>query len=555
MPVPKTDEPDALPLIGGHLQTSQDVARLLRVRHAAMIHCLYKAPDSFRYHSFEIPKRTGGMRRISAPRGLLRQMQDSLLPMLQAGYAPHPSAHGFIAARNVVSNARSHTAQRLVLNIDLEDFFPSINFGRVRGLFLKPPFSMGPPAATVLAQICSHRNGLPQGAPTSPVLSNLIAATLDRRLTRLARGNRLHYSRYADDITLSGNQPALAPIIAEHYLDAKGKMALRPGEALAREIALSGFTVNQKKVRLQRRGERQVVTGITVNEMVNVERTRVRRIRAMIHAWRKFGLAAAAREHFVTYREQPSRAATENSDRQFRNIVHGELAYLKMVRGAADPLFLKLCANLINLDPNPSRFIREMAFGSADFDIFISHASEDKETIARPIYEACQSLGLKAFLDQEHIGWGESFTRKINTALGAARTVLAIVSSASVGKEWPVAEINTALAMEVDGAKLVVPLMVGKPDLSRLPLIAAKNHMAWSGDAMRVAQRLQLEVKAQNRRQNSNTDASRNASGPATSVPSVASTLTVAAPQMGPPVRIRSGLLGRLFGRGSAGKE
>ena len=96
------------PVCGGTLQTAKDVSRLLGVPHSAMIHCLYKAPNSFRYHAFEIPKRTGGMRLISAPRGLLRQMQASLLPMLQQVYRAHPSAHGFIHERSVVSNAREH---------------------------------------------------------------------------------------------------------------------------------------------------------------------------------------------------------------------------------------------------------------------------------------------------------------------------------------------------------------------------------------------------------------------------------------------------------------
>lgn len=536
------------PLVSTGIETSRDVARLLRVGHSAMIHCLYKAPDNFRYHSFEIPKRTGGMRRISAPRGILRDMQDRLLPMLQAAYKPHPSANGFIHERSVVSNAKEHTGQRLVLNIDLEDFFPSINFGRVRGLFLKPPFSIGPAAAAVLAQICTHRNGLPQGAPTSPVLSNLIAATLDRRLTRLARESRMRYSRYADDITLSTNQPSLPPIVAEHHLDAAGKLAIRPGEALAREIALSGFAVNLKKMRVQRRGERQSVTGLVVNDSVNVERERVRRIRAMIHAWEKFGLEAAAREHFERYRGQPSRAEAENAGRAFRNIVYGELAYLKMVRGVDDPIFLKHCARLINLDPNPSRFIREMAFGAADFEVFISHASEDKEAIARPIFEACRALGLKAFLDQEHIGWGESFTRKINTALGASRTVIAIVSPAAVSKEWPVAEINAALAMEIDGAKTVVPLMVGKPDLSKLPLIAAKNHMVWTGDAEAVAERLRVAVKGAEKVRYEPEDGEIEADEPATSVTPKTSVPAVGKTTGTQPEPAPAGWLRRMFG-------
>jgi hypothetical protein len=554
VPHPTGADAAVSPLLGGALQTSQDIARLLKVRHGDMIHCLYKAPDDFRYRTFEIPKRSGGMRRIDAPHSLLREMQDRLLPMLQMAYDAHPSAHGFLAGRSVVSNAKGHTGQRLVLNVDLQDFFPNVNFGRVRGLFLKPPFSIGAPAAAVLAQIVTHRNGLPQGAPTSPVLSNMIAATLDRRLTRLARETRMRYSRYADDITLSTNQPALPAMIAEHYLDTQGNMALRPGEALAREIALSGFSVNLKKVRVQSHSMRQSVTGLVVNASVNVERERVRRIRAMLHAWRKFGLQGAAREHFRRWRGQPKRAEADDAGRQFRNIVYGELAYLKMVRGAADPLFLKLCAALIDLDPNPSKFIREMAFGAADFDVFISHATEDKEKVARPILRACEKLGLKAFLDQEHIGWGESFTKKINTALGAARTILAVVSPASVGKEWPVAEMNTALAMEIDGHKSVVPLMVGKPDLTRLPLLAAKNHMVWSGDAMAVARRLEQEAERMGRGRIAAAPGTRSQTAaeeaPQTSVPVVRGQPAIT-PSSVPAPAARKGWLDRLF-RGKA---
>ena len=107
-------------------------------------------------------------------------------------------------------------------------------------------------------------------------------------------------------------------------------------------------------------------------------------------------------------------------------------------------------------------------------------------------------MGLKAFLDEEHIAWGETFTRKINVALGAARTVLAIVSSTSVTKDWPLTEVNTALALEVAGDKSVVPLIVGKPDLSRLPLIRGKDYLEWSGDPVQVARKLR-EVAARYR--------------------------------------------------------
>jgi RNA-directed DNA polymerase len=482
----------ALLLDARPLQSAQDVARYFGVSYSKMIYALYRAPEYVRYRAFEIPKRTGGLRQILSPNGIIREMQEKLGPVLTAAYDAHPAAHGFIPARSILSNAKMHTGQRLVLNVDLQDFFPTINFGRVRGLFMAPPFSMGPAAATIVAQLCTHRNGLPQGAPTSPALSNFIAASLDRRLARLAKENGARYSRYADDITFSCNQTRM-PVALAIYGESEQGLSVRVGEPLERAIAASGFSVNAKKVRLQNPHQRQSVTGLTVNDKANVQRKRVRQIRAMLHAWRKFGLPAAAAEHFVKHRGLVR--VPENATQAYRNIVYGQLSFLKMVRGADDPVFLNFCAQLIDLDPNPSRFVRQMVFGADDYDVFISHASEDKEEVARPIFAACTKLGLKVFLDEAHIGWGQSFTQKINTALGSARTVLAIVSPTSVGKEWPVLEVNTALSLEVNGQKKVVPLIVGRPDLSKLPLIRGKDAMTWSGDALAVARRLQAAAK------------------------------------------------------------
>lgn len=492
MSSPQSSPDDTLLHNGRPILTAADAASYFGVPLGKLAHTLYRAPEDQRYKGFAIPKRTGGLRPILAPVGMTRDLQEKLSPILQRRYSAHPAAQGFIKERSILSNAKLHVGQRLVLNIDLEDFFPTINFGRVRGLFIAAPFKLGPAAASVFAQLCTYRNGLPQGAPTSPALSNFIAADLDRRLARLARESNVRYTRYADDITFSSNQPTLPQtlIVSTH---AEGGPGVQLAEPLERAITASGFSVNAKKVRLQTRHQRQSVTGLQVNSKANVSRKRVRHVRAMLHAWEKFGLYPAARDHFLKHRgmlrmpKDPARA--------FRNVVYGQLAFIKMVRGTEDPVFLNFAAKLIKLDPNPSRFVRQMVFGADDYDVFISHASEDKEAIARPVFAACAKLGMKAFLDEAHIGWGQSFTHKINTALGSARTVLAIVSSVSVTKEWPVTEVNTALSLEVSGQKKVVPLLVGKPDLSRLPLIQGKDAMSWNGDADAVARRLQAAVR------------------------------------------------------------
>lgn len=492
----KTREPsrEALEAYGGPPpQTLKDVAKLLDLRPHQLTYALFSARDNQRYATFEIPKRTGGMRRIDSPIGVIRTGQKRLAPILAKLHRPHPASQGFLPERSILTNAEAHAGQRLVLNVDLADFFPSINFGRVRGLFRAPPFHMGDAAATVCAQLCTFRNGLPQGAPTSPVLSNYIATGLDRRLHRLARENRCRYTRYADDITFSTGAPAL-PVSLCAPLGEGMNAPVEVGPALAAQISAAGFAVNPKKVRLQRRSVRQSVTGVTVNEKPNVDRLRVRRIRAMVHAWRKFGLEAAAAEHL---RKKVGRQNVGRNDRArvFRNALYGELAFLKMLRGEDDPLYRKFCAQLLALDGAPPKTLRRMLFGADDYQVFISHATEDKEAIARPIFEACEKLGVKAFIDQEHINWGESFTAKIQTALAAAPVVLAVVTDASVTKDWPLAELNTALALEVEGEKTVAAVVVGRPDLSKLPLLRQKNYMVWKSDPEAVATRLKEIVE------------------------------------------------------------
>ena len=278
MPVPGRPEEasSVLRLSGRPLQSAGDVAQYFSVPLGRLLWTLYRAPDDVRYRHFEIPKRSGGMRQIHAPVGLVRDLQDRLHAELKQLYRAHPNAHGFVDARSVASNAAGHAGKRWVLNVDLEDFFPTINFGRIRGLLLRPPFELGLAAAAVCAQIVTHRNGLPQGAPTSPVLSNFIAAPLDRRLLRLARDHKLSYSRYADDITFSTDLPQFPPSIAVREQIESGGFRVAAGDALEQAVRTCGFSINARKVRIQGRGVHQSVTGLCVNTRVNVERRRIR---------------------------------------------------------------------------------------------------------------------------------------------------------------------------------------------------------------------------------------------------------------------------------------
>jgi RNA-directed DNA polymerase len=237
------------------LRTSRDVATFLSTSWAAIRYCLYRMPAAERYRIFTIAKRSGGTRTIESPCVQIKFLQQALLYHLQEIYVPRVSVHGFTFGRSIVTNARRHVGCRWLLNIDLRDFFPSIHIGRIIGLFRAPPFNCGKEAAVTLAQICTVDGRLPQGGPTSPIISNMICFKMDREILEFAKTFRCTYTRYADDITISTRLPELSPAIAGR----DGNQVI-VGNELSLIIASARFEINTAKVRLQHRSHRLVVT-------------------------------------------------------------------------------------------------------------------------------------------------------------------------------------------------------------------------------------------------------------------------------------------------------
>jgi len=270
--------------------TQSGIASALDTTEASLIFHLYskKAPG---YREFVIPKASGKDRTINVPPPVIMAWQSRLLRFLTAHYQPKPSVHGFIANRSIRSNASMHTGRRLVLNIDLQDFFPSIHFGRVRGVFARHPFNFPNEVAATLAQLCTNDGVLPQGAPTSPVISNLACRGLDNDLWKLTKSVGCRYTRYADDITISTNFDTLPSKIVKEYDQDTGVVAL--GNDISAIIRDHKFTVNESKSRIHSSWRRQEVTGLTVNKKVNVSQDFIRDIRAILNDWREFGEAAA----------------------------------------------------------------------------------------------------------------------------------------------------------------------------------------------------------------------------------------------------------------------
>lgn len=331
------------------LRDGRDIAAALGLTYNQLRYNVASKKQSQHYRTFEIPKKTGGYREITAPNNFWKRVQRRLVHILESVYEPKAVVHGFANDRNVCTNAQPHIRRHFILNIDLENFFPTINFGRVRGMFLKPPYNCNPEVATLLAQVCCFNNQLPQGAPTSPIISNMLCSRLDSHLGKLATTYRCSYTRYADDLTFSTDQAKFPTDLAEiKRID--NKLQCLPGKKLLAVIERNGFRINLGKTRLQSHHQRQEVTGVITNLKANVRRTYVREVRALLHNWRTKGLNLCQQAYEAQYVSCRSRNP-HSPVPLFKRLVKGKIDYLGMVRGKDDPLFLSFLRQLAVLEP------------------------------------------------------------------------------------------------------------------------------------------------------------------------------------------------------------
>lgn len=229
-------------------------------------------PSARLYHRFQIPKRLGGMRTVSAPVGELKTAQWHVASWLVEHAHPTKSAHGFIIGRSPVTNASQHVGRAVVVSLDVDGFFPSIGFRRVEGVFRVAGLSRG--AARLLGLLCTEPGAdgsvsgrvLPQGSPASPAITNAICRKLDRRLRGLATSVDATYTRYADDVTFSADRP----------IDAEGLVRAATGIMHG-----EGFAVRHEKTEVAMRHERQMVTGIVVNSGLSLPREYVDGVMAL----------------------------------------------------------------------------------------------------------------------------------------------------------------------------------------------------------------------------------------------------------------------------------
>ncbi|MBW4575052.1 MAG: reverse transcriptase family protein [Aphanothece sp. CMT-3BRIN-NPC111] len=245
------------------------------------------------YIRFKIPKKTGGERLISAPMPRLKQAQHWILSNILEKLELHDAAHGFRHARSIVSNAQPHVGRDVIINFDLKDFFPSISYKRVKGMFQSLGYSET--AATIFGLLCTQpdveeveldgktyyvaltNRHLPQGSPASPAITNRLCRRLDRRLTQMAEGLGFVYTRYADDLTFSASGDSL-----KHICN-----ILKRTESI---VTHEGFAINEQKTRILRKNRQQEVTGVVVNSYPNISKKELKRFRATLFQIEQDGL-------------------------------------------------------------------------------------------------------------------------------------------------------------------------------------------------------------------------------------------------------------------------
>lgn len=295
------------------LNNRKDVANLLGVSDKKLIYILYaKRTESF-YTSFEVSKGNGGIREINAPLKEIRFFQDKLKDIFSNIYAlkPRKSATGFLCGKSIIDNAKPHLNSLCILNIDFKDFFNQINFGRVLKM-LEKGFNIKHDVAVVLTQILTVHGKLPQGSPSSPIITNLICSRMDNQLEKFSRKYNIKYTRYADDLTFSTKNNEFNHKVCE-YVD----NSVILGEELIKIFEYNGFEVNPEKLFIRTRKNRQEVTGLVINEKLNVRKDYVKNLRAALHN------------------------ASKDIKKESNNQIYGKLQYLRMIKGEEDKLFLK----------------------------------------------------------------------------------------------------------------------------------------------------------------------------------------------------------------------
>ncbi len=300
----------------------------------------YLTTHSVRQYAISfVPKRTRGLRIIEKPNDRMKYIQRRILVKLEEIYVPRNSVHGFVKKRGVITNAAAHQTRPFLLNLDLKDFFGSITYNRVNGLLRN--LHIDGDVSDAITKLTILKNRLPQGAPTSPILANMISFGLDIAMHKYAKKYHMRYTRFADDISISS---FVLPVA--NFKDGKvsvGKISVQDlSLELVGIIRSAGFELNAEKVWFSDKKLRKEVTGLVVDEFPNVPRKFIRNLRSTLHKISENGFEPTAVDFQVKFK----------SSKNLKDVTRGRVEWVGQVKGRSDPVFRKLADKYNQLFPD-----------------------------------------------------------------------------------------------------------------------------------------------------------------------------------------------------------
>ena len=487
----------------------KDLSDLLDIPAQIFSYNAYFLKDNQKYIFFEIPKKNGGKRKITAPINGLKEIQQKINNLLLFLIDDNKNnfSHAFIRKNEdningIFKNAQKHTNKRYVFNIDLKDFFPSIHYGRIKGFLEKDKrLELDPVVAAAIAKISCYNGHLPQGSPCSPIISELIASNLDIKLYQLAKKYKCTYSRYADDITFSTNLKKFPEdiCILNGYIPKCSKK-------LEKIINNMGFNVNHKKTRLQFKNSRQVVTGITTNKKINVNKDYYKNIRNICNYFFTTGsftnslididgnviykdlsinqlegmisyiMQIRKEEYNISNKKDLYKSIKEEKDFEIKGVIelYRKFLFFKnfvalekpliLTEGKTDPIYLKFALkNLIKQNKNPLGDeldiikIKDSEYGFLGKFIKGNGSSIYKDQFLKQHYEKIINLFIKPkhpviiFLDNDS-GFDQLFKNYItNITYGHIRNNLYIMTLKNKGDEIEDLFFKKTLGVKLNG--------------------------------------------------------------------------------------------------------
>ena len=370
------------------IKTYEDLIKIFKLNGKTLNYYISEGVCNKSYTSFTIKKKNGGERIIEAPCKQLKYIQKTLAAILQDIYIRKKSVHGYVKKHSIITNSEIHVNKRIVINIDIKDFFYSIHFGRVMGLFQKEPFNFSKEIAKILARLVCYRGRLPQGAPSSPIISNFIARGLDNDLIKITSHNKLLYTRYCDDITISSKSNRLSTNI----LTPEGKL----GKDIEEIFTKNNFIINLDKTTAKYQKNRQMVTGLVVNQKVNILNKKYRKTRNIFYYTWLHGIEAGAIKNSF----QKSDGSVDKI--KFLKFLRGTVEYYKMVLGIYSSKY-QLIANYYNEITTEKAFSIPETFDTMINNyVFVTELIKNQSKESSQIYQGtafyCRGIGLVSCL-------------------------------------------------------------------------------------------------------------------------------------------------------------